>query len=54
MAQAFAIDAVALRRWDDCAKDPVATPPDWAHYLRVLESATGARNAAVEVWVRRG
>lgn len=47
MAQAFATDAVALRRWDDRAKDPAATPPDWAHYLRVLKSATGARNAAV-------
>ena len=40
MAQAFATDAVALRRWDDCAKDPAATPPDWAHYRIVLESAT--------------
>lgn len=39
MAQAFAADAVALRRWDDLAKDPAATPPDWAHYLGVLDQA---------------
>jgi predicted HD phosphohydrolase len=31
MAQAFAADAVTLRRWDDCAKDAAATPPAWAH-----------------------
>ena len=46
MAQAFATDAVALRRWDDCAKNPAATPPDWAHYLIVLESARGLMDAA--------
>ena len=39
MAQAFAADAVTLRRWDDCAKDAAATPPDWPHYVAVLESA---------------
>ncbi|MES2244172.1 MAG: phosphonate degradation HD-domain oxygenase [Pseudomonadota bacterium] len=39
MAQAFAADAVALRRWDDQAKDPAATTPDWAHYIGVLELA---------------
>lgn len=42
MAQAFAADAVALRRWDDQAKDPAATPPDWAHYIGVLELAASA------------
>ena len=46
MVQAFATDALALRRWDDCAKNPAATPPDWAHYLRVLKSAAGVKNAA--------
>lgn len=39
-AQPFAADAVALRRWDDLAKDPAATPPGWTHYLRVLEKAS--------------
>jgi phosphonate degradation associated HDIG domain protein len=39
IAQPFAADAVALRRWDDLAKDPAATPPGWAHYVAVLEHA---------------
>lgn len=39
MAQTFAADAVALRRWDDCAKDPAATPPGWTHYAGILENA---------------
>jgi phosphonate degradation associated HDIG domain protein len=39
MAQPFAADAVELRRWDDLAKDPAATPPGWTHYLGVLEKA---------------
>lgn len=42
MAQAFAADAVALRRWDDQAKDPAAAVPDWAHYLGVLKQAASA------------
>lgn len=37
--QPFAAEAVALRRWDDSAKDPAANTPDWAHYAAVLESA---------------
>jgi phosphonate degradation associated HDIG domain protein len=40
IAQPFATDAVALRRWDDLAKDPAATPPGWAHYVAVLERAS--------------
>ena len=38
-AQPFASDAVALRRWDDRAKDPSAMPPPWTHYVAVLEKA---------------
>lgn len=38
ISQPFATDAVALRRWDDGAKDPQATPPDWAHYAVVLRN----------------
>ena len=38
IGQPFAADAVALRRWDDRAKDPAAKPPGWAHYRAVLES----------------
>jgi phosphonate degradation associated HDIG domain protein len=37
--QRFAGDAVAVRRWDDLAKDPQATPPDWQHYVQVLQMA---------------
>ncbi|MDB5965980.1 MAG: hypothetical protein JWQ72_2480 [Polaromonas sp.] len=39
VALPFANDAVALRRWDDQAKDPTATPPSWEHYSGVLQSA---------------
>ncbi|MHB1122129.1 MAG: phosphonate degradation HD-domain oxygenase [Ramlibacter sp.] len=36
---AHAQDAVALRRWDDQAKDPAALTPGWAHFRRVLAQA---------------
>lgn len=42
MEQAFAADAVALRRWDDRAKDPQATTPGWTHYAAVLQRASCA------------
>jgi gamma-butyrobetaine dioxygenase len=32
-----AADAVAVRRWDDQAKDPAAAPPDLAHFAPLLE-----------------
>ncbi len=35
--QVFAADAVALRRWDDSAKNPEALTPGWTHYAGVLE-----------------
>lgn len=38
VARPFASDAVALRRWDDLAKDPAATPPSWEHYSGILQS----------------
>ena len=31
-------DAVAVRRWDDEAKDPAITPPGFAHFVLLLES----------------
>jgi gamma-butyrobetaine dioxygenase len=31
-------DAVAVRRWDDAAKDPGATPPDFAHFAPLLQA----------------
>jgi gamma-butyrobetaine dioxygenase len=35
-AQPHAADAVAVRRWDDEAKDPVVTPPEFAHFAALL------------------
>jgi len=34
-------DAVAVRRWDDEAKDPAVTPPEFAHFAALLTSLTG-------------
>jgi gamma-butyrobetaine dioxygenase len=34
----FARDAVAVRRWDDEAKDPEVTPPDFAHFEALLKT----------------
>jgi gamma-butyrobetaine dioxygenase len=36
----YARDAVAVRRWDDEAKDPSVTPPPVAHFAALLESLT--------------
>jgi len=41
MAKPFASDAVALRRWDDLAKDPAAITPGWEHYQVVLGRVSG-------------
>jgi phosphonate degradation associated HDIG domain protein len=34
----YAEDAVALRRFDEAAKDPHAVTPDAAHYLKLLDA----------------
>ncbi len=34
----WAADAVAVRRWDDLAKDPAADVPGFAHFRPLLES----------------
>ena len=34
----FSRDAVAVRRWDDQAKDTVVTPPRFAHFAPLLEA----------------
>lgn len=47
IVQPYATDAVALRRWDDLAKDPAATPPGWDHYAAVLETACLASRPAM-------
>jgi gamma-butyrobetaine dioxygenase len=33
----FAQDAVAVRRWDDEAKDPAVTPPEFSYFAPLLE-----------------
>lgn len=37
--QPHALEAVALRRWDDHAKSPTRPTPGWAHYADVLRRA---------------
>lgn len=37
--QPFAVDAVALRRWDDAAKSPTVATRGWGHYSQVLGRA---------------
>ena len=34
---AYALDAVAVRRWDDTAKDPEVQTPDFNHFRPLLE-----------------
>ena len=34
----FAQDAVAVRRWDDEAKDPAVTPPEFSHFEALLNT----------------
>ncbi|HEX5298130.1 MAG TPA: hypothetical protein VFW50_14190 [Streptosporangiaceae bacterium] len=41
----YARDAVAVRRWDDEAKDPAVTPPEFAHFAALLTSLTGCGTA---------
>ena len=50
MGQPFAQGAVALRRWDDLAKDPTATAPDWAHFVGLLEALRLAPAALGKAW----
>jgi gamma-butyrobetaine dioxygenase len=39
----FAADAIAVRRWDDLAKDPDAAVPGFPHYRQLLEGILTAR-----------
>ena len=36
-AEPYAADAIAVRRWDDQAKDPSAAPPDFSRFRPLLE-----------------
>lgn len=37
LRERHAMDAVALRQWDDQAKSPTRITPGWEHFTRVLE-----------------
>lgn len=41
-ARPFAKEAVALRRWDDLAKDPAAKPPSLEHFAETAEALSHA------------
>lgn len=43
IAQPFGADAVALRRWDDGAKNPAVTTPGWDHYGKALAATAVTR-----------
>ncbi len=47
LAMPFAGDAVRLRRWDDQAKDPMASTPPLDHYRDILSRAALGRATAV-------
>jgi gamma-butyrobetaine dioxygenase len=38
--------AIAVRRWDDLAKDPSAEPPDFAHFAPILDRLAVRRTAS--------
>ncbi|HVE54058.1 MAG TPA: phosphohydrolase [Ramlibacter sp.] len=46
LAEPHAMNAVALRRWDDMAKSPTRATRGWEHYARVLEQASLHRERA--------
>lgn len=46
-AEPHALDAVALRRWDDLAKSPTRITRGWDHYGAVLERASLRRPEGV-------
>jgi gamma-butyrobetaine dioxygenase len=41
----YARDAVAVRRWDDEAKDPAVAPPGFAYFAALLTSLSGCGTA---------
>ena len=47
ICQPYAGQAVALRRWDDCAKDAATRTPGWSHYQQLLVRASAAGRVLV-------
>ena len=44
----FAHDAVAVRRWDDEAKDPSVAPPEFGHFEALLTALLEPRSLSSE------
>jgi gamma-butyrobetaine dioxygenase len=42
----YAKDAVAVRRWDDQAKEPAVTPPEFGHFAPLLNQLLGWQQTA--------
>ena len=47
ICQPYAGEAVALRQWDDSAKDPAARTPGWSHYEQILLRASAGGRVPV-------
>ena len=46
MRKPFAEEAIALRRWDDLAKQPDKDTPTIDHYMRLIERLSVSHRAA--------
>jgi gamma-butyrobetaine dioxygenase len=49
----YATDAIAVRRWDDEAKDPAARTPAFSEFVPAITSATRRPAQAAAGWFRR-
>ena len=49
----YAADAVAVRRWDDEAKDPAGRTPSFEEFVPALTAASRPRPEANTGWLRR-
>ncbi|HEX7892321.1 MAG TPA: phosphohydrolase [Ramlibacter sp.] len=47
LREPHAMDAVALRQWDDLAKSPTRATPGWAHFGKVLREVSLREDAGV-------
>jgi phosphonate degradation associated HDIG domain protein len=43
-AQPYAMDAIALRRWDEQAKSPTRATPGWEHFRPAMQAASLRRD----------
>ncbi|MDE2607829.1 MAG: HD domain-containing protein [Burkholderiales bacterium] len=47
LGEPHAMDAVALRRWDDQAKSPTRETPGWHHFRKILEQVSLREDADI-------